>query len=110
MLQNLVSNALKFGDPTAPTVRVTARREDARWRIAVEDNGHGIAAEDQAAIFNAFRRAAGSSRQTGYGLGLAICARLVERRGGDIGVESAPGQGSRFWFTLPTPAAANQGG
>jgi PAS domain S-box-containing protein len=107
-LQNLVSNALKFGDPSAPTVRITAHREDAVWRIAVEDNGRGIAEEDQETIFNAFRRAAGSSGQSGYGLGLAICQRLVERRGGQIGVESEPGRGSRFWFTLPTPAAGNR--
>ena len=105
VLQNLISNALKFGDPTAPVVRITAQRADTMWRIVVADNGQGIAADDQAAIFNAFRRAAGSSRQSGYGLGLAICARLVERRGGEIGVESAPGRGSRFWFTLPAPAA-----
>jgi PAS domain S-box-containing protein len=110
MLQNLVSNALKFGDSSTPTVRITAQREEPAWRITVEDNGRGIAAQDQAAIFSAFRRAAGSSRQTGYGLGLAICQRLVERRGGEIGVDSAPGQGSRFWFTLPTPAGARQAG
>jgi PAS domain S-box-containing protein len=104
LLQNLVSNALKFGDPSAPGVRVHADREDSMWRIAVEDNGRGIAAEDQETIFSAFRRAPGSSAQSGYGLGLAICQRLVERRGGQIGIDSAPGAGSRFWFTLPVAA------
>jgi PAS domain S-box-containing protein len=108
VLQNLVSNALKFGAPSAPTVHITARREDASWRIAVADNGEGIPVADQVGIFSAFRRAAGSTGQSGYGLGLAICHRLVERRGGEIGVESTPGQGSRFYFTVPTPAAANR--
>ena len=101
LLQNLVSNALKFGDPAAPAIRIGAGREGSLWRIVVADNGRGVAEEDQGDIFDAFRRAPASTPQSGYGLGLAICQRLVERSGGRIGVESAPGGGSRFWFTLP---------
>ena len=73
----------------------------------VEDNGAGIAAEDQATIFDAFARTQAATGQAGYGLGLAISQRLVERHGGRIGVESEPGRGSRFWFMLP--AAAEEG-
>ncbi|MCW2958988.1 MAG: domain S-box protein [Solirubrobacterales bacterium] len=104
VLQNLVSNAIKFGDPERPTVTVTAEPAGAgSLRIAVTDNGSGVAESDRERIFNAFERSATAIGSSGYGLGLAICLRLVERHGGQIGVENAR-EGSTFWFTLPTPA------
>ena len=77
VLQNLLSNAIKFGDPDQPAVSVRAESAEAGWRVFVDDNGPGIAAADRARIFGAFERANGADR-TGYGLGLAICQRLVE--------------------------------
>ena len=109
VLQNLVANALKFADPQGPAISidVTPRGDD--WCISVLDNGRGIAPEHQARIFGAFERVPGDA--AGHGLGLAICHRLVERHGGRIGVESAPDQGARFWFTLQAadrPASGSQ--
>jgi PAS domain S-box-containing protein len=101
-MQNLVSNAVKFADPAQPAIVLAADRpDDARWRITVTDNGRGVAPADQETIFAAFSRSARGADQPGYGLGLAISQRLVERHGGQIGVGSEPGAGGRFWFTLP---------
>jgi PAS domain S-box-containing protein len=99
VLQNLIANAIKFADGSAPAVAIDAERHGDRWCVSVRDNGRGIATEDQQRIFGAFERA--SSETGGYGLGLATCLRLVERHGGRIGVDSAPGRETRFWFTLP---------
>jgi PAS domain S-box-containing protein len=109
VVQNLVSNALKFGDPRAPRVLVEAELlDDGEWRVAVQDNGAGVPAEDRQRIFGAFERGGSGAGSPGYGLGLAICQRLVERHGGRIGIEPAADTGSRFWFSLPaaTPAPA----
>ncbi|TML08523.1 MAG: PAS domain S-box protein [Actinobacteria bacterium] len=100
ILQNLVSNGIKFADRRAPVITISASRTRGAWRITVADNGPGIPPEHQERIFAAFERAP-SRRSNGYGLGLAICQRLVERHGGRIGLESAPGDGTRFWFSLP---------
>jgi len=105
-IQNLVSNAIKFADAGGPQVSVAVQRDgDGGWRVVVGDNGQGIAPEDRETIFAAFQRGRADRRQAGYGLGLAIAQRLVERHGGRIGVDSAPGGGSRFWFTLPPDPA-----
>jgi signal transduction histidine kinase len=110
ILQNLISNAVKFGDPETPAVTVRAEAVDGRaWRVVVEDNGDGVAQGDQSRIFVPFERAAAGER-VGYGLGLAICQRLVGRLGGSIGVESEPGHGSRFWFTVPRADAVQDVG
>jgi PAS domain S-box-containing protein len=103
ILQNLVSNALKFADREDPVVTISAARTVGAWRITVADNGFGIPPEHQERIFAAFQRAP-NRRAMGYGLGLAICQRLVERHGGSIGLKSEPGEGTRFWFNLPDRA------
>src|SRR5206468_2403063 len=105
--QNLLANAIKFADREHPVVVVRAQpTDDDGWTLTVEDNGPGIAEHDQQRIFGAFERAARSADEDGYGLGLAIATRLVERHGGRIGVESAPGTGSRFSVTLRSGPAA----
>jgi PAS domain S-box-containing protein len=106
VLQNLVSNALKFGDPVRPRIEIAAERQGEAWRITVADNGVGIAPADQQRIFDAFERAHAELGRDGSGLGLAICERLVRRGGGSMGVDSALGQGSRFWVLLPPVATA----
>jgi PAS domain S-box-containing protein len=100
VLQNLIVNGIKFGGPARPRVEISARRENADWRIVVADDGVGIADEDQERIFAPFQRGDGVAPRSGTGLGLAICERIVRRLGGTMGVESTPGAGSRFWLTL----------
>jgi PAS domain S-box-containing protein len=101
VLQNLLTNALKFRSDAPPRVDVRAHRKGPVWRIDVCDNGIGISDEHRARIFDLFQRLHPSDRYPGTGLGLALVKRVVERHGGDLGVDPAPGQGSRFWFTLP---------
>jgi signal transduction histidine kinase len=100
---NLLSNAVKF-TPAGGAVDVAAARLDGEVRVSVSDSGPGIAAEDQVRIFEEFQQAAaGKEQREGTGLGLALSKRLVELHGGRIWVESEPGEGSRFVFTLPVP-------
>ncbi len=101
LFQNLIGNAIKFCKEPAPRVRVEARRQDHQWRFSVSDNGIGIAPEYRGQLFVIFKRLHTRREYPGTGIGLAICKRIIERHGGEIGVESAPGGGSVFWFTLP---------
>jgi signal transduction histidine kinase len=103
LLRNLISNAVKFGSRHEPQVRVSWQLEDDGdlVRVAIDDDGDGIAPGDQARIFRAFERLPSPSDARGTGLGLSICQRIVERAGGAMGVRSARGEGSSFWFTLP---------
>jgi len=100
VLQNLLSNALKFSDEPEPQITVAAREWDGAWRISVRDHGVGIDPAERERIFEPFRRGLNSD-VPGNGLGLTTCRRIVERHGGSIGVDSRPGEGSEFWFTLP---------
>jgi signal transduction histidine kinase len=100
---NLLSNAVKF-TPAGGTVDVAVARIDGDVRVSVSDNGPGIAKEDQVRIFEEFQQAtAGKEQREGTGLGLALSKRLVELHHGRIWVESEPGKGSMFAFTLPAP-------
>lgn len=103
LLQNLVSNAIKFGPVREGVVTVAAERGAGAWRIAVSDQGPGIQPADRERIFEPFRRLRGSRWQPGTGLGLAICKRIAENHGGSLAVDSPTGLGSRFVFTLPDP-------
>ncbi len=107
-LINLVSNGVKFVAPgTAPRVTVSATRAKGKAILAVVDNGIGIAPELQERLFRPFSRLPGADAAfPGTGFGLAIVRKAVERMGGRVGVESAPGQGSRFWVELPLASGA----
>jgi PAS domain S-box-containing protein len=97
---NLLANALKFVAPgTPPVVRLTTERHEGRVKVWVSDNGLGIPAEQHARVFRTFERLH-SAQFPGTGLGLSIVRKGVERMGGNVGVESVPGQGSRFWIEL----------
>jgi signal transduction histidine kinase len=101
VFQNLLSNAVKFHrEGVAPRVRVTSRRADWMWEISVADNGIGIEAGYFERIFLIFQRLHGREEFPGTGIGLALARRIVERHGGRLWVESEPGQGSTFHFTL----------
>ena len=100
ILHNLVENAIKYS-PRGGDVTVFAKSDHSNIVIGVKDQGEGISPEDQEKLFKPFERLEKISRVGGVGLGLNVCRRLVEAHGGRIWVESTPGQGSTFYFTLP---------
>jgi PAS domain S-box-containing protein len=101
LFQNLIGNALKYHGPEPLWIRVSAERMDGMWTLTVADNGIGINPAYQSQIFGLFQRLHGGGKYSGSGIGLAICQKIVQRYGGRIWVESEPGRGSRFMFTLP---------
>jgi light-regulated signal transduction histidine kinase (bacteriophytochrome) len=100
VLRHLIRNAIEYCGSSDPRVHISARREHDEWVISVQDNGPGIDPAFYDRIFGVFKRLHGKD-YPGNGLGLAFCKKAIERNGGRMWVESAPGAGSTFYFTLP---------
>jgi signal transduction histidine kinase len=110
VIANYQSNALKYSPPDRP-VNVYVEADKGWARVAVRDEGPGLPEDEQARIWEQFHQAPGVTTQGGavgsLGLGLHICKEIVEVHGGQVGVESALGRGSTFWFTLPLASTAS---
>jgi len=100
VLVNLVSNAIKASD-SAQTIRIEGKRSGSMVTVVVEDHGCGIPKDKQRTIFEPFEQLSQNGSKEGFGLGLAICRRIIEGHNGEMKLESEPGQGSKFMFTLP---------
>ena len=103
LLQNLIQNGMKYRGEAPPLIHISAHRTPAEWVISVADNGIGIDPKGFDKIFHMFQRLhRDESQYPGVGVGLATCKKIVEMHGGRIWVESQPGQGSTFFFSLPS--------
>ena len=100
VFQNLITNAIKFHGHSHPKIHISAQNSKNDWTISVADNGIGINSEHQKQIFDVFKRLHTRDTYPGSGIGLSICQKIIERYGGRIWVESQPGQGSTFYFTI----------
>lgn len=111
LFQNLFQNAIKFRGETPIVIRIGWRPVGSRWaHVWVKDNGLGIGEQYRESIFRIFERGPAGANRGGTGLGLALCRRIVEQGGGRIWVESEPGQGAAFHFTLPlVPTEVTEG-
>ena len=113
VLRNYLTNALKYSSEEKP-VRVSVSKDQENARVSVQDEGTGLFPDEQAKIWERFYRVEGSevlskagSANAGLGLGLYICKAIVEQHHGSVGVESTPGVGSTFWFTLPLASSSS---
>ncbi|MEZ4675795.1 MAG: ATP-binding protein [Caldilineaceae bacterium] len=104
VLLNLLSNAIKFSNPDAGQITVALRQHNGHLEVSVRDNGPGLSRQEQTIIFDKFRQVTDTSagKPQGTGLGLPISMQIISHYGGKIWVESAPGEGAVFRFTLPT--------
>lgn len=100
LIQNLLSNALKFTNADDPKIKIKSVQENGHVKFAVSDNGIGIDQSDLNKVFEIFRRLNTKKEYPGTGIGLAICKKIVDRHGGRIWPESKPGKGTTFYFTL----------
>lgn len=105
LMQNLISNATKYRDPDRRLeIAIGARREGQRWVFFLSDTGIGIEPQYFARIFMIFQRLHTRDKYEGSGIGLAICKKIAERQGGAVWLQSQPGKGSTFFFSVPIPA------
>jgi light-regulated signal transduction histidine kinase (bacteriophytochrome) len=109
LFQNLVGNAIKFHGKERPEIHISAARGEKEWTFSVCDNGIGIDPPSIGRIFQLFQRLHTKQEYPGTGIGLAVCKKVVERRGGRIWAESEPGKGSAFYFTLPIVGKGSSG-
>lgn len=110
LFQNLIGNAIKFHGDQPPRISVQADRAEDEWVFSVSDNGIGMDSQYFDRIFVVFQQLHTSDKYSGTGIGLAICKKIVERHGGRIWVESTPGVGTTFYFTLPVRPPIEPGG
>jgi len=108
VFRNLIGNGIKYHDAEPPRIHVWAEPQDGVWRFAVRDNGIGIDPKYAEKVFVVFKRLHTRQQYEGTGIGLAIAKRIVERHGGRIWVESQPGKGSTFYFTIPAMEEAGR--
>jgi light-regulated signal transduction histidine kinase (bacteriophytochrome) len=102
LFENLLGNAMKYKCPDRNSfIYISAERQRNGWLFKIADNGIGIPRHQQEKIFEPFRRLHGQTEFPGTGIGLAICRKIIEQRGGTIGVESEGGRGSIFYFSIP---------
>ncbi len=101
VFENLITNAIKFRRKKSPKIDISAQKGEKEWTFAVKDNGIGIKLKHREQIFEVFKRLHTREEYPGTGIGLSIVQKIIERHGGRIWVESEPGNGSTFYFTLP---------
>ncbi len=102
VFQNLIENAIKYRSAATPEISVSATKRSGEWVFCIADNGIGLDMQFAERIFDIFQRLHPRSKYQGTGIGLSICKRIVERHGGRVWVDSEPGSGSKFFFSLPT--------
>ncbi len=107
LFQNLIGNAIKFRSEKPLEIHISATHKDNTWQFVVKDNGIGIEKQYAERIFLIFQRLHTRKQYPGTGIGLALCKKIVERHGGKIWMESEPGKGSTFYFTIPDSEGEN---
>lgn len=101
VFQNLLSNAIKYRSDAPPRIDIDAERDGETWVFRVADNGIGIEESEVDRIFDVFQRLHAEADYPGTGIGLALCQKIVDRHAGDMWVDSEPGDGSTFYFSIP---------
>jgi len=109
VLQNLISNGIKYSGEKPPEIHISARQENQKWIFSISDNGIGIDPQYKERVFMIFKRLHSKNQYPGTGIGLATCKKIVQQHGGEIWVESEPQKGAAFHFSLPVSAGVEGG-